>query len=96
MINNPTLENNPSTSRANQNLLDGPRQHLNTLAPRVTDQSSPKNHLQAIPHFDETPMSYEADEFFAQCQHVKEFIPPYSENEILILIMDRLKGESLR
>ncbi|KAK0169602.1 hypothetical protein PV328_011834 [Microctonus aethiopoides] len=80
ITNNPTSENNPSTSRANQNLPDYPQHRLDILSPRATHQLSPKDYLQAIPHFDGTPMGYEADEFIVQCRHVKEYIPPYSEN----------------
>ncbi|KAK0076713.1 hypothetical protein PV325_004978, partial [Microctonus aethiopoides] len=52
----------------------------------------PKYYLQAILHSDGTPMDYEADQFIIQCHHVEEYIPSYSENEILILLMGYVRG----
>ncbi|KAK0071715.1 hypothetical protein PV325_012449 [Microctonus aethiopoides] len=90
IINNLTSENNPSTSRANQHRPDYPQHRLDILSPRVTHQLSTKDYLQAIPHFDGTPMGYEADEFIVQYDINKLQQTPHEKMNIYIARVQEL------
>ncbi|KAK0071773.1 hypothetical protein PV326_000873, partial [Microctonus aethiopoides] len=92
-------DNLPSTSAIHPNapqvLINSFGNNNSAPAPASDKQKlGPKNYLQSIPYFDGTAMGYDVNEFLIHCKHAKQYSS--SHDELLTLLIGRLKGEALR